>query len=141
MQDLVINARVTIPASELSLAFSRSGGPGGQNVNKVSSKVDLRWNPQTSLALGEDDRAWLLQKLRNRLTSDGTLIVTSTLTRDQIQNRDDATSKLTLIVRAALDRPKPRRPTKVSRGAKRRRVADKRHHAEKKANRSGGRGD
>ena len=141
MQDLVINARVTIPASELSLAFSRSGGPGGQNVNKVSSKVDLRWNPQTSLALGEDDRAWLLQKLRNRLTSDGTLIVTSTLTRDQIQNRDDATSKLTLIVRAALARPKPRRPTKVSRGAKRRRVADKRHHAEKKANRSGGRGD
>ena len=141
MQDLVINARVTIPAAELSIAFSRSGGPGGQNVNKVSSKVDLRWNPQTSAALGEEDRAWLLQKLRNRLTSDGTLIVTSTLTRDQIQNRDDATYKLVLIVRAALDRPKPRKATKVSKGAKRRRVADKRKHAEKKANRSGGAGE
>jgi len=138
VQDLVINARVTIPATELSIAFSRSGGPGGQNVNKVSSKVDLRWNPQTSLALGEQDRAWLLQKLCSKLTSDGTLIVTSTLTRDQIQNRDDATDKLVLIVRAALDRPKPRKATKVSKGAKRRRVADKRKHAEKKANRSGG---
>ena len=138
MLDLVINDRVTIPAGELSIAFSRSGGPGGQNVNKVSSKVDLRWNPQASLALSEEDRAWLLQKLRSKLTSDGTLIVTSTLTRDQIKNRDDATSKLTLIVRAALDRPKPRKATKVSRGAKRRRVADKRHHAEKKANRTSG---
>ena len=138
MLDLVINDRVTIPASELSLSFSRSGGPGGQNVNKVSSKVDLRWNPRTSLAVSEEDRAWLLQKLRSRLTGDDTLIVTSTLTRDQLKNRDDATSKLTLIVRAALLRPKVRRPTRVSRGAKRRRVADKRHHAEKKANRSGG---
>ena len=137
MQDLVINTRVTIPAAELSIAFSRSGGPGGQNVNKVSSKVDLRWNPQSSVALGEQDRAWLLQKLRSKLTSDGTLIVTSTLTRDQLQNRDDATDKLVLIVRAALDRPKPRKATKVSKGAKRRRVADKRKHAEKKANRSG----
>jgi ribosome-associated protein len=135
--DLVINDRVTIPAAELSIAFSRSGGPGGQNVNKVSSKVDLRWNLQGSAAVSEDDRAWLLQKLRSKLTSDGTLIVTSTLTRDQLKNRDDATSKLTLIVRAALDRPKARKATKVSRGAKRRRVADKRHHAEKKANRSG----
>ncbi len=141
MLDLVINDRVTIPASELSLSFSRSGGPGGQNVNKVSSKVDLRWNPRTSLAVSEEDREWLLQKLRSKLTGDGTLIITSTLTRDQLKNRDDATSKLTLIVRAALVRPKVRRPTKVSRGAKRRRVADKRHHAEKKANRSGGGGD
>jgi ribosome-associated protein len=139
--DLVINDRVTIPAGELSIAFSRSGGPGGQNVNKVSSKVDLRWNPRTSAALSETDREWLLQKLRSKLTSDGTLIITSTLTRDQLKNRDDATSKLALIVRAALDRPKPRRATKVSRGAKRRRVADKRHHAEKKANRSGAGGD
>ena len=138
MSDLFVTPRLTIPAGELEISFARSGGPGGQNVNKVSSKVDLRWNPATSAALGEDDRAWLLQKLRSRLTGDGTLIVTSTATRDQIANRADAMSKLALIVAAALDRPKPRKPTRPSKGAKRRRLADKRHHAEKKANRRGG---
>jgi ribosome-associated protein len=138
VSDLFVTPRLTIPAGELELSFTRSGGPGGQNVNKVSSKVDLRWNPATSAALGEEDRAWLLQKLRGRLTSDGTLIVTSTATRDQIANRADAMSKLALIVAAALDRPKPRRPTKPSKGAKRRRLADKRRHAEKKASRRTG---
>jgi len=137
VQDIVVTPRVIIPGDELAFAFSRSGGAGGQNVNKVSSKVELRWNPTTSAALTADERAWLIERLRSRLTLDGTLIVTSTATRDQLKNRDDATSKLALIVRAALDRPKPRRPTKVSRGAKRRRVADKRHHAEIKRNRSG----
>jgi ribosome-associated protein len=137
MEDVVVTPRVVIPGDELAMAFSRSGGPGGQNVNKVASKVELRWNPTTSVALSADERAWLLERLKRRLTSDGTLIVTSTATRDQIKNRDDATSKLALIVRTALDRPVPRKPTKVSRGAKRRRVADKRHHAEIKRNRSG----
>ena len=135
MQDVVVTPRVIIPGGELAFAFSRSGGPGGQNVNKVSSKVELRWNPTTSSALTADDRAWLIERLRSRLTSDGTLIVTSTRTRDQLKNRDDATSKLALIVRAALDRPKPRRASKPSRAARHRRVADKRHHAEIKRNR------
>jgi ribosome-associated protein len=138
MRDLVITPRLTIPAGELAMSFTRSGGPGGQNVNKVSSKVDLRWNPTTSAALGFDDRVQLLSRLKNRLTTDGTLIVTSTLTRDQIQNREDALDKLAAIVKAALFREKPRKATKVSKGAKRRRVADKRHHAEKKQNRRGG---
>ena len=137
MQDLVITPRLTIPSGELSIQFARSGGSGGQNVNKVSSKVDLRWNLEESTAVGEEDRVWLLQKLRSKLTGDGTLIVTSTLTRDQIKNREDAEAKLILILRAALDRPKTRKPTKVSKGAKRRRVADKRHKSEIKKNRSG----
>jgi ribosome-associated protein len=137
MADLVITPRITIPAGELAFAFSRSGGAGGQNVNKVASKVELRWNPATSSALGADDRAWLLERLANKLTGDGTLIVTSTLTRDQLKNRDDAESKLVLILRAALDRPKQRRATRPSRASKRRRVADKRHRAEIKRNRRG----
>ena len=137
MEDIVVTPRVIIPGDELAIAFARSGGPGGQNVNKVASKVELRWNPTTSLALGDEDRAWLVQRLRSRLTTDGTLIVTSTATRDQLKNRDDATSKLALIVRTALDRPKPRKATKPSRGAKRRRLADKRHHSEIKRNRPG----
>jgi ribosome-associated protein len=136
MQDIVVTPRVTIPGGELAIAFARSGGPGGQNVNKVASKVELRWNPTTSAALGDDERAWLIERLRSRLTSDGTLIVTSTATRDQLKNRDDATEKLALIVRTALARPKPRRATRPSRSAKRRRVADKRHKSEIKRNRT-----
>ena len=137
MRDIVVTPTLTIPASELSFAFARSGGPGGQNVNKVSSKAELRWNPTTSAALSPADRTWLLGKLANRLTTDGTLIVTSTATRDQIKNRDDAMSKLTLIVRAALERPKARRATKPSRASKRRRVEAKRHRSEIKRNRRG----
>ena len=115
MRDIVVSPRLTIPAGELALAFARSGGPGGQNVNKVSSKAELRWNPTTSAALTPDDRTWLVSKLANRLTTEGELIVTSTATRDQIKNRDDAMSKLTLIVRSALERPKARRPRRSSR--------------------------
>ncbi|HEY0481669.1 MAG TPA: alternative ribosome rescue aminoacyl-tRNA hydrolase ArfB [Kofleriaceae bacterium] len=137
MEDIVVTPRVVIPGGELAIAFARSGGPGGQNVNKVASKVELRWNPTTSAALTDDDRAWLVDRLRSRLTGDGTLIVTSTATRDQLKNRDDATAKLALIVRTALDRPRPRRATRPSRAAKRRRVADKRHHAETKRRRTG----
>ena len=132
---MVVTPRLTIPASELEMSFARSGGPGGQNVNKVSSKVDLRWNPTTSTALTFDDRTLLLEKLRNRLTTEGYLIVTSSATRDQMKNRDDALGKLALIVRSALHRDKPRKATKPSRGAKRRRVEDKRRHSEKKQNR------
>ena len=135
MRDVVVTPRLTIPAGELDMSFARSGGPGGQNVNKVSSKVDLRWNPRTSAALTDDDRALLLERLRNRLTTDGYLIVTSTATRDQIKNRDDALGKLAIIVKSALHRDKPRRPTKPSRGAKRRRLDEKRRHSEKKQNR------
>jgi ribosome-associated protein len=135
VQDVIVTSWLTIPAAELSLAFARSGGPGGQNVNKVASKVELRWNPATSGALGADDRAWLLGKLANRLTQDGTLIVTSTATRDQLKNRDDAVSKLQLIVRSALVRPKPRRATRPSRASKRRRLDDKRHRSEIKRGR------
>lgn len=137
MRDLVIQPGLTIPGTELTVAFARSGGSGGQNVNKVSSKVDLRWHPGESAVLHPDDRTWLLEKLGPKLSGDGALIVTSTLTRDQIKNREDALSKLALIVRAALIRPKRRRETKPSRGAKRRRVADKRHRSEIKRNRRG----
>jgi ribosome-associated protein len=137
VRDIVVTPRLTIPAGELAIAFARSGGPGGQNVNKVSSKVELRWNPATSGALTTDDRTWLLARLGKRLTGDGTLIVTSTATRDQLKNREDAASKLALIVRAALDRPKARRETKPSRASKRRRVEDKRHRARIKRDRRG----
>jgi ribosome-associated protein len=135
VRDIVVSSRLTIPAGELGLAFARSGGSGGQNVNKVSSKVELRWNPAASTALTDDDRQWLLQQLANRLTQEGDLIVVSQLTRDQLKNRDDAASKLALIVRTALDRPKTRRATRPTRASKRRRVEAKKHRGEIKKNR------
>lgn len=135
MGDLVVSPRVTIPADELTIGFARSGGSGGQNVNKVSSKVDLRWTPSTSRALTPADREWLLGKLGGRLTTAGELIVTSELTRDQINNRADAEAKLAEIVRAALVRPKVRRPTKPSRGAKERRIQAKKGRADVKSKR------
>jgi len=135
VRDIVVSSRLTIPAGELGLAFARSGGSGGQNVNKVSSKVELRWNLTSSTALSDDDRQWLSQQLASRLTTDGDLIVVSQLTRDQIKNRDDAASKLALIVRTALERPKTRRATRPSRASKRRRVEAKKHRGEIKKNR------
>jgi ribosome-associated protein len=120
-----ITDTIAIPASELRVSFVRSGGPGGQNVNKVASKVQLRWTPATSAAFSEADRAWLLNKLASKLTTDGDLIVASNLTRDQGRNRVDAEAKLAALIIAALVRPKKRRATKPSRAARERRVDEK----------------
>lgn len=137
MRDVVVNDRITIPAAELQVAFARSGGPGGQNVNKVETKVEVRWIPETSGALSEADRAWLLDKLASRLTTSGELIVTSERTRDQSRNREDALDKLGEIVRAALSRPKPRKKTRPSKRARERRLEEKkRTSARKKQRRS-----
>jgi ribosome-associated protein len=135
--DVRVNDRVTIPGDELTIAFARSGGPGGQNVNKVSSKVELRWTPGTTRALNADDRALVVSKLAARLTTDGELLVVSSLTRDQIVNRGDAEDKLAAIVRAALFRPKPRKKTRPSRGSKERRLKAKKVRSEIKRGRRG----
>lgn len=135
MADVRVSDRITIPDAELRVAFARSGGPGGQNVNKVNSKVELRWTPADSGVLRDDDRALLLQKLANRLTNDGELLVTSELTRDQAKNRADAETKLAAIVAAALHRPKARRATRPTRGSKERRIGAKKHRGEIKKSR------
>ena len=122
---LILSERITIPDRELRVSFARSSGPGGQNVNKVESKVQLRWNPATSTAIGDADRAWLLRRLADKLTADGDLLIASNLTRDQGRNREDAETKLADTVRAALVRPKKRRATKPGVAAKQRRVDEK----------------
>ena len=139
--DLRVTDSIVIPGAELSWAFSRSGGPGGQNVNKVSSKVELRWTPAGSRALAgldEVTRAWLLGRLAGRLTLDGELIVVSQATRDQGKNKSDAAMKLAAIVRGALARPKKRRPTRPSRASKERRIGEKKRRAAIKKDRRGG---
>lgn len=137
MSDIRISSLLVIPDDELAVAFARSGGPGGQNVNKVASKAELRWTPRSSRVLSTVDREWLIQRLGSRLTSEGELIVTSTKTRDQLRNREDAEAKLGEIVSAALVRPKKRRATKPSRGATERRLREKRVRAEVKKGRRG----
>lgn len=137
MPDLRISPTVTIPEDELQLAFARSGGPGGQNVNKVSSKAELRWSPGTSRALSEADRTWLLKKIGSQLTKDGELIIISTKTRDQLRNREDAEEKLRELVMNALVRPKVRKPTKPSKGAKERRLKAKKVRSDIKRGRRG----
>lgn len=141
MKDLVVNDRLVIPAAELQIGFARSGGPGGQNVNKVETKVELRWNPSQSAALtaalSDADRAWLLQRLSSRLTQAGDLLVTSSKTRDQAKNRDDAVAKMTQVIRSALERPKPRKRTRPSRAAEERRIQEKKRRAAIKQRRRG----
>ncbi|HEY8141066.1 MAG TPA: alternative ribosome rescue aminoacyl-tRNA hydrolase ArfB [Kofleriaceae bacterium] len=126
---------IAIPGDELSESFSRSAGPGGQNVNKVASKVELRWSPRASRALGEADRAWLLERLADRITSSGDLVVRSSLTRDQARNRADARERLVELVRAALVRPRKRVKTRPGRGAIERRLKGKKRRGQLKQGR------
>jgi ribosome-associated protein len=135
VDDLPINETLVVPARELSVSFARSGGPGGQNVNKVETKAELRWTPAASAVLSDVDRAWLLRRLSGRLTAQGELLVTSTRTRDQSRNRDDALEKMAEIVRRALLRPKRRKKTRPSRGSIEGRLKEKRRRSDAKQKR------
>ena len=132
---LEINSQFRIPLSELEFAFARSSGPGGQNVNKVSSKAQLRWRPGDSLSIPEELRFRVLSKLEPQLTVDGDLLVISQLHRDQPRNKDDCLEKLRAIVVASLVVPKARKKSKPSRAAKARRLKEKKIGSAKKENR------
>ncbi len=124
-----------IPAEELRESFTRSSGPGGQHVNKVATKVELRWTPADSTALSEADRVWLLARLLGRLTTGGELIVVAAGSRDQVRNRREARDKLAALVRSALARPKRRKKTRPTRASKERRLSAKRRRGEVKRGR------
>lgn len=133
--EIKITNRVQIPASEIELSYARSGGPGGQHVNKTASKVLLRWNARTSGALSAEDRALLEKRLETKLTKDGDLIVTSEKHRDQSRNVDDAVERFAVVVRRAIRRPTPRKKTRPSRASRERRLESKRHRSQRKQQR------
>jgi ribosome-associated protein len=134
---LDINDRIRIPEEEFSWSFVRSGGPGGQNVNKVASKAVLRWNLTASPSVPDDVKGRLRERLPSRITNEGDLLITSQRYRDQERNRLDCVEKLREMLRAAAIPPKTRRKTKPTRGARERRLADKRRRASIKASRRG----
>lgn len=132
---LYVDPRVTIPGGELGWTAVRSGGPGGQNVNKVASKVELRFDLPGSRVLAPEVKARLRVIAAGKLDAEGRILLTSQRTRDQVKNLADAREKLAELVRRALFVPKTRRPTKPSRGSKERRLESKRHDARTRAGR------
>lgn len=132
---LVVTAQLQIPLREFRFTFVRSGGPGGQNVNKVSSKAVLRWAVAASPSLPEAIRQRLLAKCRRQITTDGDLLLTSQRFRDAGRNAADCLEKLRALLVVAAHPVRPRKTTRPTRASVRRRLDQKRRQSEKKQRR------
>jgi ribosome-associated protein len=133
--DIVVTDAVRIPRAELKVRATRASGPGGQGVNTTSSRVELLWNPNTSRALADVERARVLERLGRLRDAAGNLRIVCDVTRSQARNRTLATERLAALVRAALHIPKKRRPTKPSRAAKQARIDAKKRRSRTKDDR------
>lgn len=132
---LRVNDRISIPYAEFDFTFARSGGPGGQNVNKVNSKVTLRWAVRTSPTLPPDVFARFRAKYHRRITKDGDLVMTSQRYRDQGRNVADCLEKLRELLLDVAVAPRKRKPTRRTKGSVQRRLNDKKQQSAKKQNR------
>jgi ribosome-associated protein len=133
--DLQISSNITIPAAELRLSFARSGGPGGQNVNKVSSKAVLHWDLLNSPSLPPDVRARFIEAYPTRITKAGEVVIHSEEYRDQPKNIQACHDKLREMITAVLRPPKKRRATRPTKGSKVRRLNEKKQRSQTKAGR------
>ena len=131
-----IGPGVTLNENELDERFVRASGPGGQNVNKVSTAVQLRFNVHASASMPSDVRARLMKLAASRINSAGELMISAQRYRTQAQNRADARERLAALIRAAMHEPKRRKKTKPSVGAKKRRLENKRLRGEIKRERN-----
>lgn len=126
----MLTARSLLP--EVEFATSRSSGPGGQNVNKVNSKVTLRFDIRQSQLLTEEQKDVLLNKLASKLTTEGVLLLSVQESRSQLENKEGAIDRFEVLIRKAFTKPKPRKKTKPTKAAKEKRVTDKKQRSEKK---------
>ena len=140
-EPIIVTPGVVVPAAALSLHTSRSSGPGGQNVNKVASKVELRVDLDRIEGLPPEARTRLSSLADGRRDADGRLLVVSQRTRDQHRNLEDAREKVRALVRRAMVRPRIRRPTRVTAAAKARRLAEKKRRGAHKRGRGAVRPD
>ncbi|ADE14621.1 Class I peptide chain release factor [Nitrosococcus halophilus Nc 4] len=127
-----VTPQIQLKEDELHFQFILASGPGGQNVNKVATAVQLRFDAVHSRSLPEDVRSRLLKLAGNRLTKEGELLITAKRFRTQERNRQDAIERLVALLQKAAEKPKPRRITKPSRAAKQRRLDEKRRRGEQK---------
>ncbi|MFN7085671.1 MAG: alternative ribosome rescue aminoacyl-tRNA hydrolase ArfB [Burkholderiales bacterium] len=132
---ITITRAIALDESEIEERFIRASGPGGQNVNKVASAVQLRFDVAHSPSLPEAVRQRLIALGGRRISEDGMLVITARRFRTQNRNRADALQRLVELVRAAARPPKNRMATRPTRASKLRRLADKRHHGERKRER------
>jgi len=129
---ILVSGDVVVPAEAVSVRAVRASGPGGQNVNKVASKVELRVDPARISGLDEPARARLEAIARKRLDADGRIVVTSQRTRDQGRNLEDARKRVRALIERALVPPRPRRATRPTAASRERRLAKKRRRAARK---------
>ncbi len=132
---IVVTPNISVDENEIQETFVRASGPGGQNVNKLATAAQLRFDVRSSPSLPDDVRGRLMRLAGRRLTDDGILVIHASRFRTQERNREDARNRLVALIQSAVEPPKPRQPTRPTRASQHRRVESKRRRGTTKGER------